>query len=147
MREYRTLFNRVPYRRSNQPMPIPNPIPRKYATYLNNAQGDLQVIARKSRTAMQDLDDVGQLSARQIRHLLLEIEATAYRLALELSDIRIADDCDGCPAAPPTTIAQSYLLVMADELERQAVLARHQAQSQGTLFEEVEEVLRRKKTL
>ncbi|MBP8109514.1 MAG: hypothetical protein KAZ26_21425 [Caldilineaceae bacterium] len=127
-------------------MASPNPIPRKYMNYLESVQDDLQRMAQKAKRALTDLrfDPIGRTASV---HLLLEIEATAYRLALELSDIRIADDCDGCPAAPPTTIAQSYLLVMADELERQAVLARHQAQSQGTLFEEVEEVLRRKKTL
>ena len=127
-------------------MASPNPIPRKYMTYLESVQNDLEVMAKKARQTLTDLRFEHGNRTTSI-HQLLEIEATAYRLALELSDIRIADDCDGCPAAPPTTIAQSYLLVMADELERQAALARRQAQSQATIFEEVEEVLRRKKTL
>jgi len=127
-------------------MSNPNPIPRKYINYLESVQNDLQLMAKKARQTLADLRFAPGSHTASV-HLLLEIEASAYRLALELSDIRIADDCDGCPAAPPTTIAQSYLLVMADELERQAALARRQAQSQVTLFEEVEEVLRRKKTL
>jgi len=58
------------------------------------------------------------------RIILRDIEAEAYRLALELSTLEVTGSCDGCPSAPPTTEANVMLLVIAGELERQASIAR-----------------------
>jgi hypothetical protein len=60
---------------------------------------------------------------------LRDIESSAYRIALELAEMKVVDDCNGCPCAPSSLPSQVHLLVLADELERQALLARRRAQT------------------
>lgn len=107
-------------------MTPPNPMPRKYRMLLDNTVNELQLIARKARSTLQDLE-TRKTPSLEARHILREMEAMAYKLALELSEIQTTEGCDGCPAAPPSVQARAHLIAMADELERQAALARAQA--------------------
>jgi hypothetical protein len=98
-------------------------LPRKYLSILVTTREELQVLARRARTALEEVeseDEPYQLA----RIILRDIEAEAYRLALELSTLEVTGSCDGCPSAPPTTEANVMLLVIAGELERQANIAR-----------------------
>ena len=104
-------------------MPVPVSLPRKYLSVLVTTREELQVLARRARTALEEVeseDEPYQLA----RIILRDIEAEAYRLALELSTLEVTGSCDGCPSAPPTTEANVMLLVIAGELERQANIAR-----------------------
>ena len=107
-------------------MSVPVSLPRKYLSILVTTREELQVLARRARTALEEVeaeDEPYQLA----RIILRDIEAEAYRLALELSTLEVTGSCDGCPSAPPTTEANVMLLVIAGELERQASIARSQA--------------------
>ena len=111
-------------------MSQPYPLPKKYLMVLASAKDELQVLARRARTALEEVeaeDEPYQLA----RIILRDIEAEAYRLALELSTLEVTGSCDGCPSAPPTTEANVMLLVIAGELERQANIARSQALGKG----------------
>ena len=104
-------------------MSQPYPLPKKYLMVLASAKEELQVLARRARTSLEEVeaeDEPYQLA----RIILRDIEAEAYRLALELSSLEVTGSCDGCPSAPPSTEANVMLLVIAGELERQASTAR-----------------------
>ena len=109
-------------------MTPPNPMPRKYQMVLDSIVAELQIIGRKARATLQEVE-THNAPPQQARHALREIEAMAYRMALELSDIQTTEGCDGCPAAPPSIQAKAHLFAIADELEHQAALARAQALS------------------
>lgn len=100
-------------------MPSPRPLPRKYLSQLQDIQEDLQLMAVRSRVALQEVERQSRPPS-SVQTVLREIESAAYRLALTLAQIEIATDCDLCPAAPPTTSLQAYMLVLASELEAKA---------------------------
>lgn len=107
-------------------MPAAKSLPRKYLTTLDDVQEQLRLMAQKARLALTELE-TGRAPCRQAPVLLRDIEAGAYRIALELSEIKVANDCDECPSAPSVTSAQIHLYVLAEELDRQATLAREKA--------------------
>lgn len=107
-------------------MPIAQPLPRKYLSQLQEIQSELRILAHRARMVIEHLD-TAQRSPVRLQTLLQEIETGAYRVALEISEIKVADHCGACPSAPPSTQAQIHLLVLADELDRQATLARQRA--------------------
>ena len=100
-------------------MPEAMPLPRKYMSRLQEAQEDLQLMAIRSRVALQEVERHPR-PLSTVEMTLREIESASYRLALILSQIEVAADCDLCPAAPPTTSLQAYMLVLASELEAKA---------------------------
>ena len=104
-------------------MPTARPLPKKFLSQLEEAQGILKRIAYQSRSIIDDIQGVRSPSA-QIQNTLREIETNAYRVALDLSLLDVAGTCDECPAAPPITKVQAHLLVLADQLEKQAMTAR-----------------------
>ena len=111
-------------------MSVPVSLPRKYLSVLVTTREELQVLARRARTALEEVeaeDEPYQLA----RIILRDIEAEAYRLALELSTVEVTGSCDGCPSAPASTEAQALLLVLASELERQASIARSHVNGRG----------------
>lgn len=108
-------------------MPVARPLPKKFLTNIEQTQEELRVIAQKSKVALAEVE-ARRTPFTQTRAILQEIEATAYRLAYELAGLRFAYDCNGCPLAPPATDAQLYLMVLAEQLEQQAELARRRAQ-------------------
>lgn len=107
-------------------MPTARPLPKKFLTYLEEAQDQLRLIAQRARLALAEME-TGPGPYRQVPIILRDIEAGAYRVAFELSELDVAASCDECPAAPPKTSAQIHLVILADELERQATLARQWA--------------------
>jgi hypothetical protein len=111
-------------------MPTARVLPKKFLGALLEMQEELRLVAMKCKQATLEIEARLPPQHQSVRALLQEVESTAYRLAYELSQLRIAGTCDECPSAPPTTMAQAHLLVLADELERQAELARRRALSQ-----------------
>lgn len=109
-------------------MPIARAMPRKYLTVLDEAQEQLRLLGQRAQLALQEVE-TGRSPYRQLPVLLRDIETSAYKVAFELSQIEVAGDCDECPAAPAMTSAQIHLYVLADELDRQAMLAREKANS------------------
>jgi len=109
-------------------MPLARALPRKYMSSLEEAQEHLGLIAQRARVALSEVEH-GRPPYQQTLVILRDIEASAYRVALELFQLEIASACDECPSAPPTTSAQIHLLVLAEEMERQAQLARQHALS------------------
>jgi hypothetical protein len=86
-----------------------------------------EIQAKKAKLVLESLESEHR-PIQRLQNVLREIETEAYRAALDLADIEIADTCDVCPVAPPTTKLQAHLLVLADVLEQQASLARECAQ-------------------
>jgi hypothetical protein len=107
-------------------VPEAQKLPRKYLSQLQQAQEELRLLASQARTAYAHLTSP-RGPTDGLRMLLREIESSSYRIALELSELKVVEDCSGCPCAPPRISAQVHLLVLADELERQAHLARQRA--------------------
>lgn len=110
-------------------MPTARVLPRKFLATLEETQSDLRTMAHKCKQAII-LSEAKQLPL-QIRSTLQELEVTAYRLAFDLSELRVAGDCVECPSAPASTLAKTHLLVLADELDKQAEMARCIAQVDG----------------
>lgn len=109
-------------------MPKPSPLPRKYASLVEESQANLRLIAQKVKAISAHLE-ANQRVSPHVQTALREIEALSYRTALDLAEIEVADGCDGCPSAPPLTMVQAHLLVLADTLERHAVAARQAARA------------------
>lgn len=104
-------------------MSTAKPLPRKYLSILLTTQEELQTLARRARAALDALEGDKRCSLLT-RMVLRDVEAEAYRLALDLAGLEVSGTCDGCPSAPPATESQALLLVLANELERQAAAAR-----------------------
>lgn len=107
-------------------MPVARPLPKKFLASLEDAQANLRLMAQRARLALEEVE-TQRRPMPQTQTVLREIEAVAYRLALDISRLEVAGTCDICPSAPATTTAQAHLLVLASELERQAELARQWA--------------------
>ena len=101
-------------------------LPRKFMAQIREAQDDLRLLAQQAQAICEQLR-APRCSVDTVRNLLREMESKAYRIALALAELKMVDDCRGCPCAPPSISAQVHLLVLADELERQAELARQRA--------------------
>lgn len=112
-------------------MPLAQPLPRKYLSQLQEIQSELRILAHRARRVIEQLE-APQRSPSRVQSLLQEIETGAYRVALEISEIKVADHCGSCPCAPASTQAQIHLLVLADELDRQAMFARQRAKESVT---------------
>lgn len=107
-------------------MSEPQRLPRKFLAQIRQAQDDLRLLAHQAGTVCEQLRSP-RPAIDTVRTLLREMEGNAYRIALELAELKVVEDCGGCPCAPPRISAQVHLLVLADELERQADLARQRA--------------------
>lgn len=108
------------------------PIPRKYKSYIDEAQDNLSYIANKVQLAFEMLQS-DRHSTQTLYTGLLEIKALAYKTAFDLSKIEVATDCTTCPVAPPTTRQQTQLLALADVLERLADETRQSASPHAKL--------------
>lgn len=107
-------------------MPEAQKLPRKFMAQIRDAQDDLRCLAQQAQNLCEHLR-TQRCSGETARTVLREMESKAYRIALALAELKMADDCTGCPCAPPKIMAQVHLLVLANELERQAELARQRA--------------------
>lgn len=113
-------------------MPKPSPIPKKFMSQLEDAQGDLRKIANQSRNLLKEMES-SKIPMQSARSILRDIEATAYRIALDLSEVDIASGCDTCPAAPARTKYQAHLFALSCTLQQQANLARRCAEGTDEL--------------
>ena len=111
-------------------MPMARALPKKYLTILDESQEQLRLLAQRAQLALTEVE-TGRPPYRQLPVLLRDIETSAYKVAFELSQIKVANDCDQCPDAPAITSAQIHLYVLADELDRQAAIAREKANDIG----------------
>lgn len=107
-------------------MSEPQRLPRKFLAQIRQAQDGLRLLAHQAGVVCEQLRSP-RPAIDTVRTLLREMEGNAYRIALELAELKVVEDCGGCPCAPPRISAQVHLLLLADELERQAELARQRA--------------------
>ncbi len=115
-------------------MPKPQRLPRKFLSQLQQSQEDLRLLGQQIRSTISRLK-TSRYGPETLEAALRDIESSAYRIALELAEMKVVDDCNGCPCAPSSLLSQVHLLVLADELERQALLARRRAQN-GLVIED-----------
>lgn len=108
-------------------MPKASPIPKKFMSQLEDAQGDLRKIACHSRNLLEDIES-SKVPVQIARSILRDIEAMAYRIALDLSEVDVATSCDTCPSAPAKTKYQAHLFALSCTLQQQANLARRCAE-------------------
>ena len=108
-------------------MPIPKPLPRKFMTILEEATGDLRVAGSRTQAVAAHFEGDKRIPA-EVKIQLREIEATVYRAAFSLSQVQVAETCDGCSLAPALTSAQAHLFVMSNILTDQADLAHRMAE-------------------
>jgi hypothetical protein len=109
-------------------MPEAQRLPRKFLSQLQQSQEDLRQLGQQIRSTISRLK-TSRYVPETLEAALRDIESSAYRIALELAEMKVVDDCNGCPCAPSSLPSQVHLLVLADELERQALLARRRAQT------------------
>ena len=121
-------------------MTNPQGLPRKYLTQIQQVQEELRTVAQKSRMVLEQLSNP-RVALDSVLTTLREIESSAYRIALGLAELRFTDDCTGCPNAPASTPSMVYLMVLADELERQAHLARQMVSPASVALTSEEEIL------
>lgn len=107
-------------------MPHARPLPRKFMGILEEVQEDLRAMAQRARMALSEIE-ADERPFELSRVILRDTEALCYRIALDISQMHVAGNCDSCPSAPPSTESQAVLYVIADELERQAIFAREHA--------------------
>lgn len=108
-------------------MPIPKPLPRKFMTILEEVTGELKSAGLRTRAVAAHFEDNHRLST-EFGMQLREIEATVYRAAFSLSQVQVAETCDGCSLAPALTSAQAHLFAMSNILNDQADLAHRMAE-------------------
>ncbi len=94
-------------------MPDAQRLPRKYLSNIQHAQEDLQLVAQQVRRVSEMLDNP-KFSKEAIYTVLREIESSAYRIALSLTELRVTDDCTGCPSVAPRSPAQIHLMETPD---------------------------------
>lgn len=101
-------------------MANPTRMPRKYLNTLEEAGQSLRMIGQQAAQIRQFLGELDQRNtAAQLSGVLIrDIETAALRVALELSQIKVADTCDTCPAAPAVTTQKIALITAIGELER-----------------------------
>lgn len=92
-----------------------NPFPRKYISTIQTTQDELRFIAKQARLALEELES-GKCPLYRTENRLRDIETKSYKVAYELSEIDIADDCTSCPLAPPVTKYQVSLAFIAKQL-------------------------------
>ena len=93
-------------------MPHAQRLPRKYLSQLHQAQDDLRLLAKRTRLILEQLER-RQCPPDRLQTYLVETESSAYRIALELTELKVTDSCDGCPAAPATTAERIHLKAIA----------------------------------
>lgn len=95
-------------------------MPRKYRTVLDETGHTLRAVGHQAHQVRQAINQLDQRSEsiRLVGTLIRDIETTILRVALDLSQIKFSDTCDGCPAAPAVTTQQVAMLTTIGELER-----------------------------
>ena len=113
-------------------------LPRKYLNTLEEASGSLRLIGQQAGQVRQFLTELDQRNtAAQLAGVLIrDIETSVLRVALALAQIKVADTCDNCPAAPAVTTQKITLVTAIGELERVQQFLHH-----GLIQSEEEEPL------
>ena len=95
-------------------------MPRKYRSVLDETGYSLRAVGHQASQVRQAINQLDQRSEsiRLVGTLIRDIEATVLRVALDLSQIKFSETCDGCPAAPAVTTQQVAILTTIGELER-----------------------------
>lgn len=112
--------NAPPYNQNEVIMSNATRLPRKYLNTLEEAGQSLRLVGQQATQIRQFLAELDQRnrSAQLVGVLIRDIETAALRVALELSQIKVADTCDNCPAAPAVTTQKITLVTAIGELER-----------------------------
>lgn len=117
-------------------MSQPSRLPKKYLATLKDAVEVLKLIAVKSRNNINRIkDNQKEFDTRAAVGLLSDIEAEAYRIALDLSELEVAGSCEQCPSAPVVTEADVRLELLTDQLRQLADFAHTQNDTTFTVAE------------
>ena len=97
-------------------MPGAQPLPRKHLTTIRDATETLKAMANRIARMLEMLDEGERPSANHTRATLQSLQSTCYSVALSLSEVDIADNCDTCSLAPPKTSAELQLTILSNKL-------------------------------
>ena len=112
-------------------MTHPSRIPRKYLSVLSDSQSTLKGIAIRAHNMANELQRKGDAWTGTVITQLRDIEAEAYRVALDLTDIEVASGCHNCPAAPIVTESDLRLGLLSERLQQLVDFARSAALSES----------------
>ncbi|MBI1298941.1 hypothetical protein GC175_28760 [bacterium] len=73
-------------------------------------------------------------SSPQVQAALQEMLSICYGVALRLSEIDIADNCDNCPFAPAHTTADLHLQLLSQKLRHLADEAKQASQREPLII-------------
>ncbi|MBX3001377.1 MAG: hypothetical protein KF893_22840 [Caldilineaceae bacterium] len=101
-------------------MPAAHPLPRKHASAIRDSLDDLKCLAQRIGLLLTQLEDTERPSSRSLKSTLQEIQSDCYAVALRLSEIELAQNCDSCPCAPARTSTEIYLALLSQKLRQMA---------------------------
>lgn len=104
-------------------MSKPQRMPMKYKRLIEEAVIDLRLLAEKIVTAQTALR-TKDYALHDLQNTMRDIEVSCLRIALDLSEIDVASDCDACPSAPSMIKYQAALLAIARSLDGLAGYSR-----------------------
>ncbi len=109
-------------------MPGAQPLPKKHFATIRDGIADLKGVGLRISNLLDMLQSTNRIPPSQIHTTLQELLLTCYGVALRLSEIDIADNCDNCPFAPAHTTADLHLHLLSEKLRHLADEARQASQ-------------------
>ena len=115
-------------------MPGAQPLPKKHYATIRDSIADLKGVGVRINLLLDTLHQSNRLSSPQVQATLQEMLATCYGVALRLSEIDIADNCDNCPFAPAHTTADLHLQLLSQKLRHLADEAKQASQREPLII-------------
>ena len=108
-------------------MPGAQPLPRKYLGTIRDATENLKSMANRIHLILENSSERERPILSQTRTTLQTLQSSCYAIALALSEVELADNCDTCPLAPPSTSAEVHLTLLSQKLSHLANETRYVA--------------------
>lgn len=99
-------------------MPAAQPLPKKHTATIRDALGDLKGLAQRIGWVIEQIDAAERPALPLLKPTLQEVQASCYAVALRLSEIELAENCDTCPCAPARTSIEIYLALLSQKLRQ-----------------------------
>jgi len=96
-------------------MPVAQPLPKKHLATIRDAQSELKGLAQRLGHLLERLD-ASPRSWPETMQTLQALQSNCYAVALRLSEVEVANGCDGCPCAPARTQAEIHLALLSQKL-------------------------------
>ena len=109
-------------------MPGAQPLPKKHYGTIRDSIAELKGVGMRISNLLDTLQSANRVPPPQVQAALQEILSTCYGVALRLSEIEIADNCDNCPLAPARTTADLHLQLLSQKLRHLAEEATQASQ-------------------